>query len=34
MKREYVRSGLFSRIQSEAIVYSLLFGGLTSWLAF
>ncbi|MCZ7533866.1 MAG: hypothetical protein M5U23_10785 [Acidimicrobiia bacterium] len=34
MKRRFVTANVFWRVQSEAIVYSLLFGGLASWLAF
>jgi hypothetical protein len=34
LKRRFVRAEVFWRIQSEAIIYSLLFGSLTSWLAF
>lgn len=32
MKRRYVRADVFWRVQSEAIVYSLLFGALAGWL--
>lgn len=34
LKRRFVRSDVFWRIQSEAVIYSVVFGGLTAWLAF
>lgn len=34
LKQRFVRSDAFWRIQSEAVIYSLLFAGLVSWLAF
>ncbi len=33
MKRRFVRSDVFWRVQSEAILYSVLFGGFASWIA-
>jgi hypothetical protein len=34
MKRRFVRPNVFWRIQSEAVVYSLLFAGFAAWLVF
>lgn len=34
LKQRFMRPDVFWRIQSEAITYSLLFGGFTAWLAF
>lgn len=34
MKKRFVRPDVFWRIQSEAIVYSTLFGSLAAWTLF
>jgi hypothetical protein len=34
MKRKFVRPNVFWRIQSEALVYSTVFGGLAAWTLF
>lgn len=34
LKKKFVRPGVFWRIQSEAILYSVLFGGLAAWILF
>ncbi|MDP3968513.1 MAG: hypothetical protein Q8Q02_09535 [Nocardioides sp.] len=34
MKRKFIRSDVFWRIQSEAIIYSALFGGVAAWTLF
>lgn len=34
MKKRFVEKSVFLKITSEALVYSLLFGGLGAWLLF
>ena len=34
MKKKFVRPHVFWRIQSEALLYSALFGGIAAWTLF
>lgn len=34
LRERFVNAGAFWRLQSEAVIYSVLFGGLAAWLLF